>query len=73
MPMALQERAASLPAYKNVKAVRTKERILKKIPALVILAALFAVMIYASGARNFVQGFIIRFSNENDINCRKYP
>lgn len=46
-----------MPEYKNAKVVRTKERILKKIPALTILAVLFAVLIYASGARNFVQGF----------------
>lgn len=46
-----------MPEYKNAKVVRTKERILKKNTALMILAVLFAVLIYASGARNFVQGF----------------
>lgn len=61
MPIKLQERVASLPQYQDVKVVRTKERILKKIPALIILAALFSALIYASGARNFTQGFVNAF------------
>lgn len=48
MPMALQEREAQ---YQNVKVVYTKECILKKLPALIILVILFVVLIYASGAR----------------------
>lgn len=61
MPIALQERVASLPQYQNVKVVRTKERILKKMPALIILAILFVALIYASGARTFIQGFVNTF------------
>lgn len=61
MPVALQERVAALPPYKDVKVVRTKERILKKIPALIILAILFVALIYASGARNFTKGFVNTF------------
>lgn len=61
MPVALQERVASLPQYQNVKVVRTKERILKKIPALLIVAVLFTGLIYESGARSFLQGFVNAF------------
>lgn len=61
MPIRLQERVATLPQYKNIKVTHTKERILKKLPALIVLAVLFIVLIYASGARNFSQGFINTF------------
>lgn len=57
MPVELQEKVSSLPQYKDVKVVHTKERILKKVPALLILMALFIWLIYVSGARNFIQGF----------------
>lgn len=57
MPVALQERVAFLSQYQNVKVVHTKERILKKLPALIILAIIFVLLIYASGARSFTQGF----------------
>lgn len=61
MPEALQERVASLPQYKDIKVVRTKERIMKKLPALLILAAVFVFLAYESGARNFTQGFVHTF------------
>ena len=61
MPLALQERVASLSQYKDVKAVHTKQRIIKKIPALIILMILFTILIYISGARNFRQAFINSF------------
>lgn len=61
MPMALQKRVASLTQYQDVKVVHTKERILKKIPALIVLAIIFVVLIYASGARTFIQGFVNAF------------
>lgn len=61
MPIALQERVASLPQYKDVKVVRTKERIMKKLPALLILAVLFVFLVYESGARSFMQGFVHTF------------
>ena len=47
--------------YLNIKVVQTKERILKKLPALIVLSILFVLLIYLSGARNFVQGFINTF------------
>lgn len=60
LPKAIQERVAALSEYKdrNVQVVSTKKRILKKLPALVILAFLFCAMIYAAGARTFLQGFL---------------
>lgn len=61
MPISLQERVSSLAQYKDVKVIHTKERILKKLPALFMLAVLLIVLIYASGARNFSQGFINTF------------
>lgn len=61
MPIALQERVASLLQYKDVKAVHTKQRIMKKIPTLIILMFLFALLIYISGARSFRQAFISSF------------
>lgn len=61
MPIRLQERVAALPQYKDTKVIHTKERIIKKLPALFILAIIFILLIYASGARNFSQGFINTF------------
>lgn len=61
MPVALQERVAALDQYQNVQVVHTKERILKKLPALVILAVIFVLLIYASGARSFTGGFVNTF------------
>lgn len=50
LPKAIQERVAALPEYKdrNVQVLSTKKRILKKLPALVILAFLLCTMIYAA-------------------------
>ncbi len=63
LPKAIQERVASLPEYKdrNVQVVSAKKRILKKLPALVILACVFCAMIYGAGARTFLQGFLYTF------------
>ena len=61
MPVALQERVAALDQYQNVQVVHTKERILKKLPALVILAVIFVLLIYTSGARSFTGGFVNTF------------
>ena len=59
LPKAIQERVSELPEYKdkNVQVVSAKKRILKKLPALVILAFIFCAMIYGAGARTFLQGF----------------
>lgn len=59
LPKAIQERVSELPEYKdkNVRVVSAKQRIPKKLPALVILAFIFCAMIYGAGARTFLQGF----------------
>lgn len=63
LPKAIQERVASLPEYENkgVQVVSTKQRIIKKIPALVIIAFMFCAMIYCAGARTFLDGFLYTF------------
>lgn len=63
LPKAIQKRVASLPEYKNrnIQVVSDKKRILKKLPALIFLAFIFCAMIYAAGARTFLQGFLYTF------------
>lgn len=63
LPKAIQKRVSELPEYKdrNVQVVSTKQRILKKIPALVFIAFIFCAMIYGTGARTFLQGFLYTF------------
>lgn len=63
LPKAIQERAAELPEYRDRKlqVVSAKQRILKKLPALVLLAFIFCAMIYGAGARTFLQGFLYTF------------
>ena len=63
LPKAIQERVSELPEYKdrNVQVVSAKKRILKKLPALVMLAFVFCAMIYGAGARTFLQGFLCTF------------
>lgn len=63
LPKAIQERVAGLPEYKerNIQVVSAKQRILKKLPALVLLAFIFCAMIYGAGARTFLQSFLYTF------------
>lgn len=63
LPKSIQERVSELPEYKdrNVQVVSAKKRILKKLPALVVLAFVFCAMIYGTGARTFLQGFLYTF------------
>lgn len=60
LPKAIQERVSELPEYRdrNMQVVSVKQRILKKLPALVILVVIFCAMIYGAGARTFLQGFL---------------
>lgn len=54
-----------LPEYKDVKPKKilsTKERIMKKIPALIILLVIWGGLVYLAGARTFEQGFIYSFT-----------
>ncbi len=57
MPIPLQERVASMPQYAGVKVVHTRERILKKVPVILIFLLLFVWMMRLAGARSFAQGF----------------
>lgn len=64
LPLSIQERVQSLKEYKDIKPKKiltTKERIIKKIPALVIILFLFVGLIYISGARNFISGLVSSF------------
>lgn len=63
LPKSIQERVSEMPEYKdrNVRVVSAKKRILKKLPALVIIAFIFCAMIYGAGARTFLQGFLYTF------------
>lgn len=63
LPMKIQERVSLLPEYadNHVKVIRTKERIIKKIPALIILMCIFSIVIYFNGARTFYDGFLYAF------------
>ncbi len=57
MPIPLQERVAAMPEYAGTKVVHTRERILKKLPAMVVLLLLFVLMMRAAGADTFIRGF----------------
>ncbi len=61
MPLELQEKVASMPQYEGIKVFHTKNRIVKKIPAMVVFLILFVFMMKLAGAANFKQGFIYTF------------
>ena len=63
LPKAIQERVSNLPEYRDRKLqiVSAKQRVLKKVPVLVLLAFIFCAMIYGAGARTFLQGFLYTF------------
>lgn len=61
LPIAIQKRVQELPEYQTVKPAKilsTKERIRKKLPALLILIILFTGIVYLAGARTFLSGFL---------------
>ncbi len=65
LPKTIQERVRELPEYSdkvNKPILSTKQRILKKLPALLILAAVFAGLAYLAGARDFLRGFLYSFA-----------
>ncbi len=57
MPLELQEKVAALPRYEGIEVVRTKKRIVKKIPAMVVFLIVFVLMMRLAGAETFQQGF----------------
>jgi len=60
LPIKIQERVSVLQeyTYQDIKVMDTKERIIKKLPALLILLLLFLFMMYWNGARTFLDGFL---------------
>lgn len=52
-----------MPEYQhqNIQVFSVKRRILKKLPALVILTVIFCAMIHGTGTRTFSQGFWYTF------------
>ena len=65
LPIEIQERVQKLQEYKDIKpekVLSTKERIIKKIPAILILLIFFAIIVYFDGARDFKNGFIYSFT-----------
>lgn len=64
LPIKIQERVQKLPEYKDIKPKKilsTKERILKKIPALIVLLVILIYLVYLAGTRTFVKGFTYSF------------
>lgn len=64
LPIKIQERVQELPEYKDIKPhkiLTTKERITKKIPALIILIIILAFLVYFAGAKTFIRGTIYSF------------
>ena len=60
LPKAIQERVRELPEYSgrvNGPILTTKQRIIKKLPALVIVAAAFAGLTYLAGQGIFFTDF----------------
>lgn len=59
LPIDIQERVYSLPEYsgKVGKILSTKERIVKKVPALVLVLFVFAGLVHMAGADSFLKGF----------------
>lgn len=61
LPKPIQERVRELPEYEGkVKGdiLTTKQRIVKKLPALLIVAVFFSLLTYLAGARDFLHGFL---------------
>lgn len=59
LPLDIQERVHSSTEYegKLERILSTRERIIKKLPAVIVLLVLFGGIVYLAGARTFWQGF----------------
>ena len=59
LPLDIQEKVHSLTEYegKLERILSTSERIIKKLPAVIVLLVLFVGIVYLAGARTFWQGF----------------
>lgn len=63
LPVEIQKRVHSLPEYQGRvgKVLSSKERILEKIPALVLVLFVFAGLVHFAGADSFLSGFLYAF------------
>lgn len=64
LPLEIQKRVQKLPEYKKMnskKILSTKERIIKKIPVLIIFLIIFTFLVYLAGAKSFIKGFVYSF------------
>lgn len=59
LPRDIQVRVQSLSEFKgkSPEILSTKERIIKKLPAVIVVFLVFAGIVYGAGARTFLQGF----------------
>lgn len=63
LPKDIQERVHLIPEYEKKigKILSTKERIIKKVPALVVILFVFAALVHMAGANSFFEGFLYTF------------
>lgn len=63
LPPEIQERVHSLPEYEGEvgKILSSKERIIMKVPALVLVLFVFAGLVHFAGADSFLVGFLYTF------------
>lgn len=70
LPLNIQKRVRELPEYRDgirEPILSTKERIIRKIPALIVIALIFAFLTYLAGARDFIHGFLYSFALSSSI------
>lgn len=64
LPVNIQKRVRELPEYKDrIKEpiLSKRERIIRKIPALIAVTVIFALLTYLAGARDFIHGFLYSY------------
>ena len=64
LPIEIQKRVQELPEYKDIKPKKilsTKERIIRKIPVIILVLVIWTILAYLAGARTFVKGFMYSF------------
>lgn len=64
LPIEIQKRVQELPEYNEIKPKKilsTKERIIKKIPVIILVLVIWIILVYLAGARTFVKGFMYSF------------
>lgn len=62
LPIKIQKRVQELPEYKDIKPKKilsTKERIIKKLPTLIVVLIIWTFLVYLAGARTFFKGYLL--------------